>query len=186
MKKHWVVLILPAILMVFIAIAGIYYLNQDEVLTNEQLKNEIIVTAERVEDGIIEVSWNWPKMPSEGIYGTDYIGLSFSNPLDLVAGEVSLPVEPEQRFDGVLVEDGVVFEIPTTMDEHQPVGTRGTIRQQIPAELIDDASITLLHTWTNHEDLLIEDAVFQNPTFGEAENVQYWTSTYELSDLLEN
>lgn len=186
MKKHWVVFILPAILMVFIALAGMYYLNQDEDLTNDQLKNEIVFSAERVGDDVVEVSWNWPQMPVEGIYGTDYIGISFADSIDVEVGEAILPVEPEQRFEGEQVENGIVFSIPTKMDEHQPVGTRGTIRQQIPAEAIDDATITLLHTWTNHDDLMIEDATFQDPSFGEAENVQHWTSTYRVSDLLEN
>ncbi len=185
LKKHWVVLLLPAILMVVIVLSGFYYLQQDEEMTNEELKEEIEITAKRIEDGMVEIEWEWPKMPVEGIYGTDYIGIAFDEAEANEVGIVTLLVEPERSMDGERVDNGFIYSFPTTMEEHQSVGTKGKIIQDIP----DDASevtVSLLHTWTSHSELTREDAFFSDPTFGTAENVQYWVQSKELSDLLEN
>ncbi|AIC94123.1 hypothetical protein [Shouchella lehensis] len=186
MKRHWIVFILPAILMVFIAVGGFIYLSQDDTLSNEELQQEIAFTAS-IHQQITTIEWIWPQLPTEGIYGTDYIGLSFETESYVEPGQVTLPVEPEQTYDGFVVENGVIFSFPTEMQEHQSVGTRGQLIQALPSEVeIEDVQVTLLHTWTNHEDLVLEDATFADPQFGQAKNVQHWVKMYLLEDLLEN
>ncbi|WDF03090.1 hypothetical protein [Shouchella hunanensis] len=187
MKRHWVVFILPAILMVFIALGGFIYLSQDDTLSNEELQKEVEFTAV-FQQQAVTIEWAWPQLPTEGIYGIDYIGLSFDgDPQAVEIGQVTLPVEPEQTYDGFAVENGIIFAFPTEMQEHQSVGTRGQLIQGLPPEVdVENVKVTLLHTWTNHEDLLLEDATFANPQFGQAKNVQHWVKTYSLEDLLEN
>ncbi|WP_054710763.1 hypothetical protein [Bacillus sp. JCM 19041] len=185
MKKHWVVLVLPAILMVVIALSGFYYLQQDEEMTNEELKEEIEITATKLEDGLVEIEWEWPKMPAEGIYGTDYIGIAFDGADANDVGTVTLLVEPERSMDGERVGNGFIYSFPTVMEEHQSVGTKGKIVQDIPDD-VSEVTVSLLHTWTSHSELTFEDALFNDPSFGNAENVQYWVLNKELSDLLEN
>ncbi len=187
-RRHWVVFVLPAILMIFIAVGGFIYLDQDESVSNEELQQEIDLTASLVDEQTVRIEWEWPQMPTEGIFGTDYIGLSFDGDFGTIEpGVVTLPVEPEQTFQGTLVENGVVFPFPTEMQDHQGVGTRGTIIQALPEYVnVEDIEISLLHTWTNHEELTLEDATFAEPQFGDATNVLHWVRTYEWDDIVEN
>ncbi|BAD64273.1 MULTISPECIES: hypothetical protein [Shouchella] len=185
MRKHIVVLILPVILMIAIALSGIYYLNQEETMTNEQLKAEIELVAERGEDGTLLLEWSWPQMPAEGMYGTDYIGIAFTGADEVEVGEAVLDTEEQHRYIGERVDNGIIFAYPTEMAEHQSIGTKGTIVQPLPASA-DNITISVLHTWTNHEALTMEDATFEAPAFGSAKNVQHWVKTVELGELLAN
>ncbi|WZY01748.1 hypothetical protein NSQ26_06855 [Bacillus sp. FSL W7-1360] len=184
MRKHFIVLILPVILMLIIAVSGLYYLKQEKVFSNELLQREIEITAE-VRGDELTLSWRWPQMPSDGMYGTDYIGIAFDKAAEVSVGEVILPLEEEQVFRGTRIENGVVFSYPTEMIEHESVGARGQLRQVLPANVdLDEVHVTMLHTWTNHEDLRIKDALFEEPRFGEAKAVQHWVKTMTLSELI--
>ncbi len=182
---------MPVILMVVIGASGFYYLNQEDTLTNEQLKEEMEwSTAVEVEnDGAqLTVEWNWPQLPEEGAYGTDYIGVEFpiseddtlaSGSLELYRGE-----EVIHEDSGTVVPNGIIFAYPTELDEYESYGTTGKIELFVPDSVAsyDEITVSMLHTWTNHSELTLEDARFEAPKFGEATGVSHWVRTEPLSE----
>ncbi|MFC0473543.1 hypothetical protein ACFFHM_24305 [Halalkalibacter kiskunsagensis] len=183
------VLILPAILMVLMLLGGYHFLQESESVTNEDLQNiiEVQVSTNTTRQGLdIEANWDWTVMPVEGLYGEDYIGISVIN---RETGQVRTDIEIEngilellyanqviEQTEGTVVENGIIFAFSNQLIEHESYGNIGRVGASIIGEGLekDDIIVTLLHTWSDHTPLEMEDARFSSPTFTGAANVPHW------------
>ncbi len=189
------VIILPLLLMGFIFYGGYHYLNQSAAITNEQLFQVIDMDAniskfnETVE---VHGTWNWEEMPIEGLIGKDYIGVSLidgdsGNQLD------NLNVKQSQLFlkhgekvifqaEGLIVENGLIFAFPNEIIEHESYGNKGEfiVTFMLEEEITVKASIVLLHTWEEHEGLILTDARMVNPEFTGDVQVAFWTTEWTI------
>ncbi|WP_332691104.1 hypothetical protein [Halalkalibacter lacteus] len=188
------VLILPAILMVLMLLGGYHFLQESEAITNEDLQKriEFQVSGNKTEEGMdVEANWDWTVMPVEGLYGEDYIGVSV---IDRETGQVRTDIEIEngtvelfyanriiEQSEGIVVDNGIIFAFPNQLIEHESYGNIGRVEARIVGENLDkdDIIVNLLHTWSDHSPLEMEDAAFSSPTFTEAANVPYWIVSYE-------
>lgn len=180
-SNYFIVFLLPALLMIVIAGSGYMYLKNDhsDELTNESLKEQIDWTAS--ENGTtVEVSWEWPGMPSDGIFGDDYIGIV--GPVKEV--HVELHASDGVLYEGIgePVENGWIITYPNRLEENKSLGTLGTVFIELESEesSIEDLSLYHLHTWSEHAPLETDDATLTDPTFGEATNVPYWLKEIEV------
>ncbi|GAE30748.1 hypothetical protein [Halalkalibacter hemicellulosilyticus] len=182
LNSNKTVLILPILLMVIMFVGGYYFLNGVESITNEQLEDHIDFDIEYTAQEtsiVINGEWNWNVMPSEGLYGNDYIGVSVSNDqlnytnaiLELTYGDQVI-----EQIEGVDVENGIIFVFPNELVEQVSYGNSGRFQIELEHnEIVDkELNVHYLHTWTNHVPMDLEDAAFESPTFGEALEVPYW------------
>ncbi|MBP3951227.1 hypothetical protein [Bacillus suaedae] len=177
------VLILPGILMIIMFIGGYYFLGDTDTFTNEELKEviEVDVQVDEQSQGLrIQGEWDWTIMPSEGIYGDDYISVFIESDesFSIETAELKLLYAGDviEETAGKVVENGVIFSFSNQLVEQISYGNSGEFEVVMSGENVkaEDISIRYLHTWTNHLPLDLDDASFQDPTFGEAENVPYW------------
>lgn len=183
------VLILPGILMIVMFIGGYTFLHQSDTMTNEELQNviEMNVKKEKVNDDLhIEVNWDWTVMPSDGLYGDDYIGIALMDEnskkarTDLEFSHATLELiyggQVIKEVEGNEVENGIMFEFPNKMIDYTSYGNVGKATLIVKGEDLEEEMVRVkfLHTWTDHSPLEQKDALLQNPTFEKGSNVPYW------------
>lgn len=171
--------------MLVMAIGGYVFLQSDEAneWTNEELQEEIEWRGTQ-SGSTVELSWEWPAMPVDGMFGDDYIG---------VAGPVKGLKVVLHASDGVLleeegkeVENGWIVAFPTELVENKSYGNRGTLSIELESNEVslDELTVQLLHTWMQHAPLEQNDATFEDPSFGEATNVPYWVETIQVDQYV--
>lgn len=189
-RSNKLVVILPLILTVFMFASGMYYLNQTETITNEELSESISWTPQLTEEdssSLLEAEWAWQSSPDDGIIGTDYIGVTFldQNGETLTGNEfkeatVSLLHNGEIIWEelGEIKESGVLFTFPNRADDHETYGNDGSIEVILTGTKAEEAVVTYLHTWKEHEEMTTEDLRFFDPSFGESDNMDnfYWVT----------
>ncbi|MCK0471499.1 hypothetical protein [Halalkalibacter sp. APA_J-10(15)] len=189
LNSNKTVLILPILLMVIMFVGGYYFLNGVESITNEQLQDHVDLNVkyeERESSIVINGEWNWNVMPSEGLYGDDYIGIYSANhdlnytnaTLELTYGDQVI-----EQIEGVDVENGIIFVFPNELVEQVSYGNSGRFQIEFGNNEIADKELHVhyLHTWTNHVPMDLEDAAFESPTFGEALEVPHWIISREVN-----
>lgn len=187
------VLILPGILMVVMILGGYHFLQQEEMITNEQLPEvmEMEVDKTPTDDGVrVEANWDWTTMPEEGMYGEDYIGITVTDPatgkprydLSFAEGLLELRYGDQviEEAEGVAVDNGIIFAFPNKVEENMSYGNLGSVSVEVLGAGIEPEHIELhfLHTWVEHSPLVKEDAAFTEPVFDGAANVPYWVTSY--------
>lgn len=189
-RSNKLVVILPLILTVFMFASGIYYLNQTESITNEELSESISWLPHLTKEGeqsLLEAEWLWEASPDDGITGTDYIGVTFLDGNgDALAGSeinetaVTLRHSEETIFEGEgeIKEDGVLFVFPNQADDHETYGNDGRVEVVLNSSEAEEAVITYLHTWKEHEEINTEDLRFFDPGFEESDHMDdyYWVT----------
>ncbi|WP_062046399.1 hypothetical protein [Bacillus sp. JCM 19034] len=190
LNSNKTVLVLPLLLMLIMFVGGYFFLSDTEEITNEQLKEKIELEASYHENGsllVVNGEWNWSVMPIEGLYGDDYIGVAIpnvNNHNEIVATlELTYADDIIEQIDGKVVDNGIVFTFPNAMIEQISYGNSGRFKVEIDHQHnvdVDELSVHYLHTWTNHAPLDIEDAIFQTPTFEEAQDVPHWVLSKQL------
>ncbi|WP_100406825.1 hypothetical protein [Bacillus solitudinis] len=178
-RDNKIVLLLPAILMVVMVFGGYYYLNNTDVVTNEELEQfaKLDSSIQETENGWeITAEWDWTMMPTDGLYGEDYLGIHLGENIEVVSSTLKLYHADGivLENEGAIVENGVIFSFPNEIIENEVLGNRGTAVVKVE-KMPSNASIHLLHTWTAHSPLEKNEASLSNPLFGEAKNVPYWT-----------
>lgn len=185
------VLILPAILMVVMFIGGYMFLKQTNAVTNEDLQHVVELEANRVETGDdtlrIDVHWDWTTMPSEGLDGYGYIGVALMDKenkvlredVNVLQADLELAYgggEIMREIEGTNVDNGVIFAFKNEVIDNRSYGNIGRATVVIEGEDIDNTLVRVhyLHTWTDEGKLVLEDALFQNPTFEGNRDVPYW------------
>ncbi|MGY4690280.1 hypothetical protein [Salibacterium sp. K-3] len=189
-KGNKLVVLLPLILMFFLFIGGGFYINQAEKVSNKDLSEEVEweTTLESGENGdLLKASWQWGRMPSDGLRGTDYIGVTFldrngepvtesqvenaSLLLDQNSGD-TMKIEPEAAANGIR------FAVPNEMNENETIGSSGTVQVRTHSNLQGGrAVISYLHTWEEHGGIAAKNARFFEPSFhGKEDNNDsfYW------------
>jgi hypothetical protein len=188
------VLILPGILMVLMLVGGYQFLQGSESITNEELQNVVDYQVEikEMDNGLhINARWDWTKMPVEGLYGEDYIGLYVIDQ-DLEEARSDIKIEEAvlqllysdrviEESAGVPVQNGVIFAFSNKLVEHESYGNLGQVKVKMIGDELssEDVRIQLLHTWTDHTSLEKDDATLAVPSFPGAANVPYWIKTFE-------
>jgi hypothetical protein len=193
-RGNKLVLILPAILIVLMLLGGYHFLKESESITNEDLQNKIefkLNTNKTMEGLDVEVNWDWTVMPSEGLYGEDYLGISV---IDKETGQARTDIEFEkgivellyaeriiEQSEGAVVENGMIFAFSNQLVEHESYGNVGRVKASLVGDRLEEVDIVvkLLHTWSDHSPLEVEDATFPSPTFTGAANVPHWIVSYE-------
>ncbi|MFD2704277.1 hypothetical protein [Salibacterium lacus] len=187
-KGNKLVVLLPITLMIFLFIGGGFYINQAEEVTNENLSEEVQweSTLEPGGNGAsLTASWEWGHMPSDGLHGTDYIGITFlKDNGDPVSGsqvenaELLLHLNDgnERKLEPEATSDGVLFAVPNKMEENQTIGSSGTINVRTNSNLQNKrVVISYLHTWEEHGGLETSNTRFFDPSFhGDNSNSFYW------------
>ncbi|WP_100398360.1 hypothetical protein [Bacillus sp. FJAT-44742] len=186
------VVILPVFLMIFLFVGGAVYVQQSEEVTNEALHEEVewdtLMTHNGEDEGLttLRAAWEWTAMPSEGLAGEDYIGVTFldedGQPMQAeLADESHIYLtygnEVVYEDEAVSVENGFVFSFPNETDEHQSFGDRGSI--EVTVETEDNpqrAIVSYLHTWEAHDGLEKTDARFFEPVLSgmRGSDSSYW------------
>ncbi|SFL67507.1 hypothetical protein [Salibacterium qingdaonense] len=187
-KGNKLVVLLPITLMIFLFIGGGFYINQAEEVTNENLSEEVQWESELApdENGTrLTASWEWGHMPSDGLHGTDYIGITFLNENgDSMTGDqvenaellLNLNGGNKREVEPETTSDGVLFAVPNEMEENQTIGSSGTINVRTNSNLENKrVVISYLHTWEEHGGLETSNTRFFDPSFhGENSNSFYW------------
>ncbi|MBU8905746.1 hypothetical protein [Desertibacillus haloalkaliphilus] len=185
------VFILPLILMGFIFYGGYSYLNESEYVTNEELQETSVmeVSIGKMDQGYeITGSWNWNEVPVEGFLGEDYIGITLMDQLnepflleegEIIENELSLIHSGQEVWTtkGKWVETGMIFSFPNELKDHESLGDQGQLKLVISSEEIEEPQVSMsyLHTWVEHQGLLLEEPRFLTPTFnGDQGKVPYW------------
>ncbi|MDA3131098.1 hypothetical protein ACFPTR_09970 [Aliibacillus thermotolerans] len=164
------VVILPLIVVVFLTVLGGVYLLQADSVTNETLKEEVswnIHTSKTGDIFSLEATWSWGHLPSDGVRGEDYIGVSLLDANGhLIPAEqyevYELEVNHEQQIrEGELVGSGVLFSFPNDLEENKVIGESGTVHIAIRSDISPKrAIISYLHTWEHHDGLVSKDPRF--------------------------
>ncbi len=185
------VVILPVLLMIFLFAGGSYYINQTEVVNNEELDEKINweTTLLQTEDSsVLEATWNWSVTPSDGMAGEDYIGVTFIDekgealPAELMDDyQLTLKVEGEDITEGgEAANNGIIFSFPNEIEENKTLGDKGSLRvETTSASNPVRAVISYLHTWEDHGGLQSKDARFFNREFagkGDKDESFFWVS----------
>ncbi len=125
-------------------------------------------------------------MPVEGLYGEDYLSIYV---LDQSTGIARTDVEMEEGLvqllhadqvieedTGTFVDNGIIFTFSNKLVDHESYGNLGQVRVKVEGLNLNpnDVKVQLLHTWTEHSPLELEDATFASPSFSGAANVPYW------------
>ncbi|SDH49775.1 hypothetical protein SAMN05192534_106107 [Alteribacillus persepolensis] len=181
------VIILPAVLVVFLFAGGSFYIQQAEVVQNDNLDEEIewetsLEQTEKVSR--LTAAWNWNATPDDGVQGNDYIGVTFigENGETLSPDDIDhyqLKLEGGEDMEGKTVDNGIVFSFPNEVHENQVLGKSGSFTVDISNTSPTRAVISHLHTWESHEGLQSEDARFFEPQFVGKETSDesfYWVS----------
>ncbi|OIJ16076.1 hypothetical protein BKP35_03600 [Anaerobacillus arseniciselenatis] len=183
-----VVFLLPLSAMFMLFYFGYLYISSDEVITNKSLQNEIIIdlNAESTEDEVVlKGEWDWTTMPVDGVVGNDYIVISLqsdegalfntgnitSSSMSLLKGENVLDTLEAQIF-----EDEVIFVFPNKVIEHESYGNRGEVELVIQLEEHEEfvVAFSYIHTWVEHDHLLIEEAQSFEKVVAEKLDSSYW------------
>lgn len=190
LNSNKTVLVLPLLLMLIMFIGGYFFLSGTEEITNEQLQEKIELEATYyISDSTIFINgeWNWSVMPAEGLYGDDYIGVPFQHTdgnVELVATlELTYGDQVIEQIEGIHVDNGIIFPFPNHMIEQVSYGNSGRFAVELKYSDdvdVDELSVHYLHTWTNHAPLMMEDATFQSPMFGEALDVPHWVLSKQI------
>lgn len=189
-RSNRLVVILPLILTVFMFASGIYYLNQTESISNEELSENISWLPQLTEEGeqtLLDAEWIWEASPEDGITGTDYIGVTFLNENgETLSGsevnEAALTLQHSEETifteEGEIKEDGVLFMFPNQADDHETYGNDGRVEVEINNSEAKEAVITYLHTWKEHQEVNPENLRFFNPEFKESDDMDgyYWVT----------
>ncbi|MFB4164765.1 hypothetical protein ACE1TI_13280 [Alteribacillus sp. JSM 102045] len=172
------VVILPLILMVFLFAGGSFYINQAEVINNEELDEQInweTSLSSTGEASILEASWNWNVTPDDGMEGEDYIGVTFIDengemmPAEIIEEyELTLTLKDQEiEEDGITADNGIIFSFPNSIEENETLGDKGSLRVETSGEAVPvRAVISHLHTWEEHGGLQSNDARFFDRDFG--------------------
>lgn len=183
------VIILPLILMGFIFFGGYNYLQETSSVTNELLYEKVEIEAVLEQTGenlTLSGNWLWGEMPAEGLMGDDYLGVSFldeetgvaisiaeieASTLQLLHGEKVV-----YETEGTKVGNGVVYTYPNQIVEHESYGNKGsfTVAVKLEEEKKVRASVVMLHTWEEHEGLIIEEPRMVEPQFPTITDNSYW------------
>ncbi|WP_156816990.1 hypothetical protein [Salsuginibacillus kocurii] len=179
------VVILPIFLMAFMFFGGWFYLQQSDVISNEDLYEHVELEAQLEENSTqqLDVSWEWRETPEEGLVGEDYIGISVIDEDEQPLLSEEIEEASLQLFDGedVIyetegeeVENGIIFSFPNELEENVTYGNEGHINMTITGSA-ESASVSYLHTWVEHDGLESEDARFFSPSFAgqDEENVSW-------------
>ncbi len=65
--------------MVLMVFGGVYFLQDHEAVTNEEMQNhvELLVDVRESAEGLyVSAEWDWTVAPAEGLFGDDYLGVS--------------------------------------------------------------------------------------------------------------
>ncbi|RSL34529.1 hypothetical protein D7Z54_05125 [Salibacterium salarium] len=190
------IVILPLFLMAFLFVGGSIYVKQAEEVTNDNLSEKLEWKKSFNEAGngsVLNASWSWGVMPDDGLQGTDYIGVTLmdtnGNPLpeeELKDYKLSLKQNDQADIvkEGQVVENGILFSFPNKLEENQTIGDSGSLQVSSNGETqTEQAVISYLHTWEDHEGLESQDARFFNRSFkGKEDNDEsfYWVmETFE-------
>ncbi|WYP27991.1 hypothetical protein NSQ54_07885 [Alkalihalobacillus sp. FSL W8-0930] len=184
-SNHLIVFLLPVVLMLVMAIGGYAFLQSDEASewTNEELQENMEWTGAQ-SGSTVELSWVWPAMPVDGMFGDDYFGVV--GPLEGLKVELYASDGVLLEEEGTEIENGWIVSFPTELVENKSYGNRGTLYIELESNEVslDELNVQLLHTWTQHAPLEKEDATFRHPTFGEATNVPYWVESIEVNQYV--
>ncbi|TSB46699.1 hypothetical protein [Alkalicoccobacillus porphyridii] len=183
--NHFIVFLLPAILMLTMAIGGYFYLIDEESneSTNATLQENIDWDANE-RGTLIEVAWEWPSMPTDGMFGDDYIGVK--GPIENVYLELHASDGVLYEADGEQVDNGWIVSFPNRLEENRSLGNRGSVYIELTSSeySAEDLDLFLLHTWSEHSPLELEDASFEDPSFGEALSVPHWVEEIEVASYV--
>ncbi|BAB05155.1 hypothetical protein P4631_13075 [Halalkalibacterium halodurans] len=182
-----IVFLFPATLMVLLFIGGYFYLQQETEFSNEELKDVVSfdVEAEAIENQLtVQVEWDWNAMPTDGLYGMDYISIAMMEPADEIVfteGDIRLFYGHEEIFrsKGKVVSDGVIFSFPNELRDFESFGNLGEIVVDIEGEQLEKTELTVyyVHTWSHHLGMLRDSAKLDEPSFENGPNVPYWVLT---------
>ncbi|SFP22242.1 hypothetical protein [Salibacterium halotolerans] len=187
-KGNKLIVLLPLTLMIFLFIGGGFYINQAEEVTNENLSEEVQwdSTLEPTENGArLTASWEWGHMPSDGLHGTDYIGITFldENGEPMTGDQVEraellldLNNEEERSIEPETTSDGVLFAVPNEMEDNQAIGSSGTIDVRMSSNPENKRVVmSYLHTWEEHGGLETSNTRFFDPSFHDKNGSSfYW------------
>lgn len=183
--NHFIVFLLPALLMIVMAVGGYFYLKNDQSneVTNADLQDNIDWSGSLMAS-TVELSWQWPAMPADGMFGDDYIGVTGA--VESLRVELHASDGILYEADGVEVDNGWIVAFPNELDENKSLGNRGTLIIELESDDVsyEDLEVFLLHTWAQHAPLEQQDATFSDPTFGEASNVPFWVEEIEVSSYV--
>ncbi|MGN7311897.1 hypothetical protein ACTHQ4_12450 [Alkalicoccobacillus gibsonii] len=184
-SNHLIVFVLPVVLMLVMGFGGYAFLQSDEASewTNEDLQGNIEWTGTQAGQ-TVELSWEWPGMPVDGMFGDDY--LSVVGPVEGIKVELHASDGILLEEEGTEVDNGWIVSFPTELVENKSYGNRGTLIIDLESSeaSLDELNVQLLHTWTQHAPLEKEDATFDQPTFGEATNVPYWVEPIQVAQYV--
>ncbi|KGA96826.1 hypothetical protein AJ85_20885 [Alkalihalobacillus alcalophilus ATCC 27647 = CGMCC 1.3604] len=178
--------ILPGILIVLMIVGGMFFLNDNEGVTNEELIDEIELNVEihQSDESVkVRAHWDWTVAPADGLNGDDYLGMVFYNESGEVVEDFSVVESELQLFhsDEVIEqshaiegENGLIFTFTNQLDEHISYGNLGEAVVTIESDEVVFAEVFLLHTWVNHSPLVSADATFEMVEFERGSGIPYW------------
>ncbi|MDQ0205609.1 hypothetical protein [Alkalicoccobacillus murimartini] len=179
-SNHFIVFLLPVLLMIVMAVGGYLYLKDDQTdeWSNADLKGNMNWSGNQ-DAQTLELSWEWPAMPTDGMFGDDYIGVT--GPVEGLSIELYSSEDIFYEAVGTEVDNGWVVAFPTELDENRSLGNRGRVFIELSddEQAMEDVQLFLLHTWSHHSPLEFEDATFSEPTFGPATDVPFWVEQIE-------
>ncbi|GAF66272.1 hypothetical protein BTS2_3172 [Bacillus sp. TS-2] len=179
--------IMPGILVIIMILGGIYYVNDSDQVSNEELIEHIELHADLQETDddtyVLEVEWDWTITPLEGLFGDDYLGIVFYDENDQIITDVDIDEATLHLYylDEVIetnqaehADNGLIFSFSNKLDEHISYGNIGKAQIIVESDHIEYATAHLLHTWMNHAPLVSRDATFSEVEFDGASGIPYW------------
>jgi hypothetical protein len=197
-KRNLIVLILPLLVMIFIIYSGIHFLDQANVMTNEELSETMTFEVGfEQKDHVIEVSghWNWNDIPQDIFVGDDYIGVSVMDESGNLVEDlfkqstVQLLHNEEVVYEvaGKQTDTGLIFAFPNKFENHKGYGNQGNFTVEINLPQFEQGwqfVASYLHTWAEHSGLVESDPRFLSPEFKENMDGFYWVvERFETGEL---